>query len=60
MDAIEYRCPLHGVVATRSRENYAQSEDLQRCPLKRHPGDTACGRPLFLEFARPSDGALAS
>ena len=60
MDAIEYRCPLHGVVATRSRANYAYSEDLQTCPVKYHPSEAACGRPLFLEFAQPSSGAIAS
>jgi hypothetical protein len=59
MDTIEYRCPLHGLVASRSRENISVTEDLQTCPVELHRGQL-CGRPLFFEFAHGTDTVLAS
>jgi hypothetical protein len=59
MDTIEYRCPLHGLVASRSRENFSVTEDLQTCPVELHPKQL-CGRPLFFEFAHTAGTVLAS
>jgi hypothetical protein len=60
MDTIEYRCPLHGVVITRSRADREWTEDLLVCPFKHHPFDDECGRSLFYEFAQSSESQIAS
>jgi hypothetical protein len=58
MGYIEYRCPLHGVVSSRTREEHTRAADLQTCPFKHHPFDDECGRRLSFEFAQSSKSSI--
>lgn len=51
MDTIEYHCPIHGLVESRSGENHGRTPDLWTCPVQGHPDELPCGRHLFVEFS---------
>ena len=59
MDAIEYRCPLHGTVARRDGANSRTTEDLQTCPIEGQPGQI-CGRILTVEFDHHEDTRISN
>jgi hypothetical protein len=51
MDTIEFRCPIHGVIARRDFGNSSSTDEYEHCPVEDEDG-TVCEWPLIIVFAQ--------